>query len=124
MIARIVLGAFTFAVCAMSIARASAPLEIETRIPLGAVKGRIDHLAVDLTHRRLFVAELGNDSVGVVGLTKNEVLRNLTGLDEPQGVAYMESNDTLYVANGGDGSLRSYRGAELTPAASIEVGRD
>src|SRR6185437_4474373 len=42
------------------------PLQLEGKIPLGSVRGRIDHMAIDLARRRLFVAELGNDSVGVV----------------------------------------------------------
>ena len=44
------------------------PLALDTKIPLGAVSGRIDHLAVDLKRQQLFVAELGNDSLGVVNL--------------------------------------------------------
>ena len=44
----------------------SGLLQLEAKIPLGAVSGRIDHMAVDLERRRLFVAELDNDSVGVV----------------------------------------------------------
>jgi hypothetical protein len=123
-VARIVLGVVALSACAQSTAEESAPLSIEARIPLGAVKGRIDHLAIDVAHQRLFVAELGNDSVGVVDLAKRSVARNLTALDEPQGIAYMPASDTLYVANGGDGSLRSFQGAELVPVASIEVGSD
>jgi len=123
-VARIVLGVVALSACAQSAAEESAPLSIEARIPLGAVKGRIDHLAIDVAHQRLFVAELGNDSVGVVDLAQRSVARNLTALDEPQGIAYMPASDTLYVANGGDGSLRSFQGAELAPVASIEVGSD
>ena len=41
-------------------AHAQAPLTLEAKIPLGEVKGRIDHLAIDLGRHRLFVAELGN----------------------------------------------------------------
>jgi YVTN family beta-propeller protein len=44
------------------------------------VSGRIDHFAIDLERRRLFVAELGNNSVGVIDLNKGEVIRNVTGL--------------------------------------------
>src|SRR5712691_5737066 len=40
----------------------TGPLQFETKIPLGHVRGRIDHMAVDLKRQRLFVAELGNDS--------------------------------------------------------------
>jgi len=44
------------------------PLQLESKIPLGDVRGRIDHMAIDLPRQRLFVAELGNDSVGIVDL--------------------------------------------------------
>jgi YVTN family beta-propeller protein len=124
MIARILLGVVSVAACSMSIAQQSAPLAIEAKIPLGLVKGRIDHLAIDIAHQRLFVAELGNDSVGVVDLATRAVARTVTGLDEPQGIAYMPATDVLYVANGGDGSLRSFQGADLTPGQAIELGED
>ena len=46
----------------------------------------IDHLAIDLVRQRLFVAELGNDSVGIVDLKKREVIQRISGLREPQGL--------------------------------------
>ena len=51
------------------------PLVLEAKIPLGAVSGRIDHFAFDPDRQLLFVAELGNDSVGVVDLKERKVLR-------------------------------------------------
>ena len=83
-----------------------APLVLEAKIPLGAVSGRIDHLGIDAKRRRLFVAELGNNSVGVVDLAAGKVLRRITGLSEPQGVAYVQFADSVFVANAGDGSVR------------------
>jgi len=53
-------------------------LQLETKIPLGDVKGRIDHMAIDLPRRRLFVAELGNDTVGVVDLNERKVQHVIT----------------------------------------------
>ncbi len=41
---------------------------VDARISLGNVAGRIDHLAYDPTRQRLYVAELGNDSIGIVDL--------------------------------------------------------
>jgi hypothetical protein len=49
------------------------------------VSSRIDHLGIDLKRQRLLVAEFGNDSMGVVDLTTDKVLR-IGGLSEPQGV--------------------------------------
>jgi Uncharacterized conserved protein len=100
------------------------PLQLEHKITLGNVSGRIDHLAVDLAHHRLFVAELGNDTVGVVDLDAQKVVHRLSGLKEPQGIAYVQANDSLYVANGGDGSVRVFRGTEYAPADRIDLGAD
>ena len=57
------------------------PLELETKIPLGDVRGRIDHIALDLIRQRLFVAELGNDTVGVVDLNQRKVIHTISGLN-------------------------------------------
>jgi hypothetical protein len=35
-------------------------LQLEAKISLGSIRGRIDHMAVDLARHRLFVAALGN----------------------------------------------------------------
>jgi DNA-binding beta-propeller fold protein YncE len=100
------------------------PLVLESKIPLPDVKGRIDHLAVDVARQRLYVAELGNNSVGVVDLKEHKLLRTLHGFREPQGIAYEPSTDTVYVASGGDGSVRLLRGEDLTSAGAIELGED
>jgi DNA-binding beta-propeller fold protein YncE len=100
------------------------PLQLEAKIPLGDVKGRIDHMAVDLDRRRLFVAELGNDSVGIVDLSASKVSGRLRGLKEPQGVGYVPSTDTLYVTNAGDGSVRLFQGQDLKETGRIELGDD
>jgi DNA-binding beta-propeller fold protein YncE len=99
-------------------------LVLEAKVPLGNVRGRIDHLAVDLGRSRLFVAELGNDSVGVIDLAAGKLLRRISGLKEPQGVGYVPSVDALYVANGGDGSVRIYGGDDYAPSGSIDLGSD
>jgi DNA-binding beta-propeller fold protein YncE len=48
----------------------------------------------------------------------------ITGLTEPQGVGYEPSTDTLYIANGGDGSVRLYRGADYAETSRIDLGDD
>ena len=99
-------------------------LNLETKILLGEVKGRIDHMALDPLRNRLFVAELENNSVGIVDLSERKVVHVITGLTEPQGVGYEPSSDTLYVANGGDGSVRLYRGADYAETGRIDLGDD
>jgi DNA-binding beta-propeller fold protein YncE len=104
---------------------ASAPLILEAKIPLGQVSGRIDHLGIDVKRRRLLVAELGNNSLGVVDLAAGKVLSSIAGLSEPQGVAYVPFADSVFVANAGDGSVYDVlRGENLTPMGRIELGDD
>ena len=124
----LLLFAFTGAVIA-AVERASAQsndatLSIEAKIPLGKVRGRIDHMAVDIDRRRLFVAELGNNTVEVVDIGQYKILQVLDGLKEPQGVGYLPSTDALYVANGGDGSLRLYQGPSYAENGRIDFGND
>ena len=102
----------------------TAPIVVETRIPLGAISGRIDHLAFDPTRQRAYVAELGNDSIGIVDLKANRVTRTVPGFDEPQGIAYESSTDTVYVANGGDGTVRLFSGADFSLLGTLALGKD
>jgi DNA-binding beta-propeller fold protein YncE len=103
---------------------ASPPLILEAQIPLGQVSGRIDHLGIDIKRQRLLVAELGNNSLGVVDPAAGKVLRRIADLSEPQGFAYDPFSDSVFVANAGDGSVRVLRGDDLTPIGRIELGDD
>jgi DNA-binding beta-propeller fold protein YncE len=101
-----------------------APARLERKIPLGEVRGRIDHLAVDLKRSRLFVAELENDTVAVVDLDAYKVLQVISGLKKPQGVGYHAATDALYVANGGDGTAAIFRGDDYRAIARVPLGDD
>ena len=70
------------------------------------------------------MAELGNNSLGVVDISAGKLLRRIAGLSEPQGVAYVPFADSVYVANAGDGSVRVLDGNGLAPTARIELGDD
>jgi DNA-binding beta-propeller fold protein YncE len=116
-----VVGAF--AACG-NLAEAQGPLVLEGKIPLGDVRGRIDHMAIDLARRHLFVAELENDSVAVVDIDGRKVVHVITDVKGPQGLGYLASTNTLFVANGGDGSLRMFQGAEYRAVERIHLGDD
>src|SRR3984893_18750453 len=103
-------------------ARAQLALTLESKIPLGDIRGR--HMAVDLHRQRLFVAELKNDSVGVIDFERREIVHMISDVKRPQGLAYVPAADTLFVANGGDGSLRMFEGAQYRALEPIHVGDD
>jgi DNA-binding beta-propeller fold protein YncE len=103
---------------------AETPLRLERKIPLGEVRGRIDHLAVDLKRNRLFVAELENDTVAVVDLDAYQMIEVISGLKKPQGLGYHAPTDALYVANGGDGTLVIFRGDDYRAITRMPLGED
>ncbi len=105
-------------------ARADQSLQLEGKISLAGVAGRIDHMAVDPGRKRLFVAELGNNTIDVVDLAAGTQVRRIAGLDQPQGVGYAQPADLVAVANAGDGSVRFYRGADLAPAGAVGLDKD
>lgn len=118
------------AVWALAVALAASPawpaeyLALQARIALSGVAGRIDHMAVDLARRRLFVAEYGNGTLDAVDLASGRRVGRISGLDEPQGVGYSPKADLVAVSNGGDGTVRLYRGGDLAPAGRIALGED
>ena len=122
----ICVGTLVLSLCAseMLAETAEPALQLESKIRLGDVSGRIDHIAIDLNRHRIFIAELGNNTVEVVDLNERKVIHVFRGLKEPQGVAYVPSSDTLYVANAGDGSVRIFRADNFEPAGQIDLGDD
>jgi WD40 repeat protein len=107
-------------VCAQN----TSPLHLEKEIPLPGVEGRIDHFSADVQGRRLFIAALENGTVEVIDIRKGERSTEVKGLSEPQGVFYSSQNDELYVASGGDGTLRVYDGTTLKLRQTSEFGAD
>src|ERR1700749_2031492 len=106
---------FCAASCCSLAAEPAVPLTLERTIPLKDVTGRIDHLAVDIGRKRLFVAELGNDTVDVIDLATGNAIKRINGLKEPQGLGYAPAADVLAVASAGDGTVHLFRGADLSP---------
>ena len=93
-------------------------------IPLPRVRGRIDHMALDLEGQRLFVAALGNNTLEVIDLSKGERVSSVSGFEEPQGVVYIPESRRIVVANGGDGTVTFLDAVSLKPLKSVRAGGD
>ena len=85
------------------------------------VKGRLDHMDVDVEGKRLFVAGLENGSVEVIDLQAAKWVKSIPGFKKPQGIAYVKSLNKLFVASGDDGILRTFRGDTLELLDSIKL---
>lgn len=99
---------------------AGAPLEPAGTMAMPGVSGRIDHFAVDVAGRRLFVAALGNDTVEAFDLATSRHSRSLSGFGEPQGVLYVAASRRLFVANGAADRVDVLDGGSLEPLKHVE----
>src|SRR5215469_14793605 len=77
----------------------SAPLTLKSRIALPNVRGRMDHLSVDLKGQRLFATGVENNTVQVIDLQAGRQSRSLADFDEPQGAFYDPSTNRLFIAS-------------------------
>ena len=94
-------------------------------VRLPNVRGRIDHLAFDAAHQRLFVAALGNDTVEVIDTGKSAHVTSLSGFHEPQGIAILPDLDgAAAVANGESGTLQLIDAATLKTRWTTAIAED
>lgn len=99
-------------------------LQFEKEIAMPGVKGRIDHIDINIKNQIAYLAALGNNTVEVVDLKAGKIIGTITGLDEPQGVAYITRHNELFVANGGTGECIFYNVATLQKIASLKLSGD
>jgi WD40 repeat protein len=88
------------------------------------IKGRIDHLDINLKEKIVYIAALGNNSLEIVDITKGKILHSITGLNEPQGVAYISQEQEIFVANGGNGDCYFYNAHSFEKTATIHLSSD
>ena len=105
-------------------AESGAKLRLIETIPLADVEGRIDHLAIDLAHRRLFVCALGNDSLEVVDLNRGERIRSVAVPGRPQGVSYIDDSNRLVVTSEQRGTCEVFDGTSLAKLGQVRLGDD
>jgi hypothetical protein len=91
---------------------------------MNAVRGRIDHMDFDPARQIIFVAALGNNTLEVIDIGNSGTLHSITGLDEPQGVAYVPQQHEIFVANGGNGACYFYNTDNFQKTRTIPLGSD
>ncbi len=99
-------------------------LRIEKIISLPEVKGRIDHMDINLREQVVYVAALGNNTLEAVGLRTGNIIHSIKGLDEPQGIGYIPQSQEIFVANGGNGDCYFYNAHSFEKVATIHLSSD
>jgi len=101
----------------------SAPLQRVQTIPLAGPEGRLDHLALDPVHHRLFVANMPNSSLDVVDLALGKLIRQVPGQRGIQGIAYAPDLNLIFVGDGG-GECNVFDGRDYHRVKSLRPGDD
>ena len=100
---------------ALGAVSAGQPLTLTQTIPLPGVKGKFDHMAVDATNARLFVAAQANNTLEVIDLKAGRHLQSVEGMAKPCGVLYVQPANRVLVANFDDAILGGTVGAWNAP---------
>jgi DNA-binding beta-propeller fold protein YncE len=101
------------------------PLILDRIIAVPGADGRFDHMAVDAKTGRVFSSVYGNDTVAVLDVHRSREIHTInTGLDEPQGVAFIPDLNRIVVTNSGDGSCKIFDGTTYEPFASVKFADD
>jgi DNA-binding beta-propeller fold protein YncE len=83
----------------------------------------MDHFAIDLAGRRLFVSALGANTIEVLDLKTGARVMEIRGQTEPQGLAWLPERREL-VAASADGQVGVYGGDDLKRLALLKLGDD
>lgn len=99
-------------------------LQLLKEVSLPGVKGRLDHMDVNLKDQVVYMAALGNNTLEVIHLPSGKALHSITGLDEPQGVGYIPQHQEIFVANGGSGACYFYDARTFEKKATVKLSSD
>jgi len=99
-------------------------LRVVQTIPLPGVKGHLDHMAVDLEKKRLFVAAVANGTLEVLDLNVGKVINSLADIKDTQDALFLGGNfNKLYVSSL-DGTLRIFQGETFRLVQALKLEPD
>ena len=124
MVAALLWGLFLS--CGIAAAQEAPALTPKNPIPLTKVEGRMDHLGVDVMGQRLFATAFDNHTLEVIDLKTGRQVHTIPNLDEPQGAYYDAATNRLFVACGGDGTVKIVDGTtfQLLQMVTLDLDAD
>jgi len=100
----------------------NAPLKLLHTTPLPGFKGDMDHFAVDLKGRRLFLTAEVHKTVEVFDLNTGDSIHSITGFGTPHEILFRPDSNTLIVADGGaDSGVKLVDGKNYQIIDSIKL---
>ena len=109
-----------------SSAQDSPAITPKTPIALAKVEGRMDHMSVDVKGQRLFATAFDNHTLEVIDLKTGRQIHTISALDEPQGAYFDPETNRLFVACGGDGTVKIFNGStfQLQQTVTLDLDAD
>jgi DNA-binding beta-propeller fold protein YncE len=102
-------------------AQTAAPLKLAAKYDMpAAVKGRFDHLGIDIGGNRLFVVGEEAQQVLVFDLSTGKFIRAIK-VDHPHAVLYREDLNQIYITDEGKGMLNIYDGKTYEPLKTVAL---
>ena len=102
-------------------AQTAAPLKLAAKYDMPAsVKGRFDHLGVDIAGNRLFVVAEEAQQVLVFDLGAGEFIRAIK-IEHPHAVLYREDLSRIYITEEEKGVLNIYDGKTYDPLKTVPL---
>ncbi|HTV56172.1 MAG TPA: hypothetical protein VMI06_14815 [Terriglobia bacterium] len=103
-------------------AQAAAPLKLVAKYDIPpSVKGRFDHLGVDLAHSRLFLAAETAHEVLVFNLRDGRYLRAIAPIGIPHAIFCRDDVNRIYVTDGGAGEVRIYDATTYRQIGAVKL---
>jgi AcrR family transcriptional regulator len=101
-----------------------AMLRLVQTISLPGVNGRLDHMAIDLEKKRLFLAAVANGTLEVIDLAAGKVIISLPGIKDAQDAIFLGGHfNKLYVSSL-DGTLRIFQGETFRLVQALKLEPD
>src|SRR3984893_13467063 len=99
-------------------------LKLVQTIQLPGVRGRLDHMGVDLENKRLFVAASGNNTLEVVDLNDGKMIKSLGGLKDTQDALFLCGDFNKLFVSSLDGHVRVFQGETLWLVQDFKIEPD
>lgn len=104
-----------------ALASGKEALQIEAKIMLRDVPGRLAGFAIDLRRHRLYIAAEDQGRVIAVDLRTRKVVDSIRNLAQPQQILYIPERDELVVTTAGDGAISLFKGASGAPTGIFRL---
>jgi DNA-binding beta-propeller fold protein YncE len=107
------------------IAQQTAPLhQVQTLTMDAGIKGKFDHMAVDVKGGRLFLTAAEHHTIEVFDLKTGKWMRSVPGLGKPAGIVYVSAKNVVLFSDGEPGSCNVLDSSTYKVVGTVKLAQD